>query len=303
MSKLFVDQIQKTGGPALTLPNVGASGTQYLKTDASGNLMWVSGPSASQASVTSMTPAGSSPMLFCRFNNYTNAYHVGSGFTYTTELGTWHNTAAAGETILGVITGRNTASRNYLTQFETPTRLVYITGSRGDFSYTRHEGQLYQESTNMYSYPDRLLGVAFIKNTTASPITTTFYFAGTSYWNSGYEGASAFTCVPNATNTQISANPAAITSFTTTLAYSRGADGTFTGSFSATIPADTTIAVVYHTSVRYLNNSGGYCFDAYFNPYDMFTTTLSTGLVVDIDRTNRALYNPLKSSSLYDIWK
>ena len=303
MSKLFIDEIQKTGGPTLTLPNVGAYGTQYLKADTSGNLMWASGPSASQVSPISLTPAGSSPMLFCRFNNFTNANHSGQGFTYTTELGTWHNTAAAGETILGVITGRNTASRNYLTQFETPTRLVYITGSRGEFSYMRHEGQLYQESSSMYNYPDRLLGVVFIKNTTASPLTRTFYFAGASYYNSGYEGASAFTLVPNATNTQITANTSAITSFTNTLAYTRAADGNFTGSFSATIPADTTIAIVYHTSVRYLTNSGGYIFDAFFNPYDVFTTSLTTGLIVDIERTNRALYNPLKTSNLYDIWK
>ena len=303
MSKLFTDQIQKTGGPTLTLPNIGASGTQYLKTDVSGNLMWASGPSASQVSPASMTPVGSSPMLFCRFDNYTNAYHAGAGYTYTSELGTWHNTAAAGETILGIITGRNTASRNYLTQFETPTRLVYITGSRGEFSYTRHEGQLYQESTNMYNYPDRLLGVVFVKNTTASPITTTFGFAGASYWSSGYEGASAFVVTPNATNTQIAANPSAITSVTPTIPFTRATNGNFATTFSGTIPADTTVAVVYHTSVRYLGDSGGYAFDAFFNPYDMFTTTLTAGLIVDIERTNRALYNPLRASAVIDIWK
>lgn len=41
MSKLVVDQIQKSGGPALTLPTVSPTAGQYVQSDASGNLSFV----------------------------------------------------------------------------------------------------------------------------------------------------------------------------------------------------------------------------------------------------------------------
>jgi hypothetical protein len=43
MSKLVVDQIQKSGGPTLTLPTVSPTAGQMLASDASGNLSFTSG--------------------------------------------------------------------------------------------------------------------------------------------------------------------------------------------------------------------------------------------------------------------
>lgn len=48
MSKLVVDQIQKSGGPALTLPTVSPSAGQYIQSDASGNLSFVAPPTTAK---------------------------------------------------------------------------------------------------------------------------------------------------------------------------------------------------------------------------------------------------------------
>lgn len=48
MSKLVVDQIQKSGGPALTLPTVSPTAGQYIQSDASGNLSFTSGPTTAK---------------------------------------------------------------------------------------------------------------------------------------------------------------------------------------------------------------------------------------------------------------
>lgn len=48
MSKIVVDQIQKTGGTALTLPAADGTAGQQLSTDGSGNLSFTGGASSSQ---------------------------------------------------------------------------------------------------------------------------------------------------------------------------------------------------------------------------------------------------------------
>lgn len=48
MSKLVVDQIQKSGGPALTLPTVSPTAGQYIQSDASGNLSFASVPTTAK---------------------------------------------------------------------------------------------------------------------------------------------------------------------------------------------------------------------------------------------------------------
>ncbi len=129
MSKIFVDKIQNPSGPELTLPNNLPNGKQYVATDSSGNLVWTS--PASLPSVSTFTPTGSSPILFCQWANYTNAYHAGNGATYTSELGTLYN--SQGDYQLGVITGRSTATKGYGRQFAIPPKMDYISGSRGEF--------------------------------------------------------------------------------------------------------------------------------------------------------------------------
>lgn len=300
MSKITADQIKHPNGPALTLPNTKASENkkQYLTCDTSGNLFWTDLPS--QKVGKTFTQANSSPFIFAHLANYINGYHAGNGYTFTSEIPAIYS---GGVTQLQILTGRNSNDRMYSTQFVIPPRIEYITGSRGEFSYST-EQTTYADTSSKFNYPDRLMGVIFVKNTTQTNISRTIYGGFSCFWNSGYEGAAAFLLTPNATNTQISANNQSITSLAETTAYQTTASSAATSSSATiTIPADKTVAILYSNPPYYATNSSGYQFAFLFRIYDFFQSTMTTGLEIDIIRTNRALQNPIHSESVVDIWK
>lgn len=301
MSKIFVDQIQKSGQTALSLPNTtSTNASQYLQVNAAGQLYWSNGPVVIQPDVLIQT--GSSPMIFAIASDYTSNWV--SSRTYTSELGQWYNSGA--EIKLGIATGRYSGATNnsVYNNYKLFPSIQFITGSRGEFAYVQDEMNMYGGTSNMYTYPDKMLGMIFVKNTTGAPITRTFYCRVSAYWNSGYEGSNITLMVPDATNTQIAANPASITALTSTnISANSSTSANLDMNGSITIPADTTVCINCYSTPRFVTSSYDYQFQYQFRVYDFFTNFMTTGLEVDIARTVKAIQNPTNSNSVLSIWQ
>ena len=306
-SKIVVDTIQKNGGPAVKLPAVAGSNGQVLASNTANptELVFVNKPA--NITVEGGVSSNSFPIIFARNVGYQQ--DNGGSYGWATELGDW-STSGSISTIAGITTGRHTYGvgngPNYANYYIQP-RIEFIQGSTGRFCYVQHDST-YADSTNRYNYPDKMLSLMFIKNTTAASITSTFSTAGSSR-AATYGKAQLYTLTPNANNTAIAANSSAVSSITATQVWSYTLDSAnFTQTASITIPADTTIAIGMFTSSRYYTNySYSYNFHMRHEIYD-FTSFLTAGLTVDVSRTLRALQNPNKlaydnSTNGADIWK
>jgi hypothetical protein len=265
MTKLIVDEIQRQGGPTLTLPTTVAVGTQYISSDASGNLSFTN-----QEQIIYPTEAlnsSSSPVIFAINTGYTRQNGT---YGWSSELGQWNqnNTDYAGYKF-GVVTGRNAwnpdSGSNYSNYVQLP-QIIFPRGSRGDTTYI--EGMnTDNDTTNRYSYPDKLLQCIFLKNPTSSSITTNIGWTGTSYSDS-YAGASLDIFIPN------SVSAPSTYSHTNLFAYASSTNR-FSSSPSITVPAGITVAVVGYSSPYYYANSSGYNFHFGGGFYDLKRTTLA----------------------------
>lgn len=304
MTKLVVDQIQKLGGPVLTLPAASPTNGQYVSSTAVGQLGFTAAPT-----VTPGTPAVADTSLPYIFAVNTGYYSDDTGnYGWTSELGQWYsNNSSYGAYMLGIATGRHDFGSdngpNY-TSYIYPPELFFMRGSRGETMYAEDVTR-YANTSTRYSYPDKMLTVVFIKNSTSSDISSTAYYAGSSYWGSGYEGGQLFTMTPNGVNS----NPSSITS----LAYQSLWNYTsnthrFATSASFTVPADKTIALVLYTSGYFYADSSGYHSMHANGFYNMVSNTLVTGLSVDVPRTLKAISNPNRVggaslAGLSEIWR
>jgi hypothetical protein len=304
MTKLVVDQIQKSGGPVLTLPTASPTNGQYVSSNANGELSFTAAPTATPG-VPAIDPS-SLPYIFAVTTGY---WSDSSGnYGWSTELGQWYsNNSSYGAYMLGMATGRHdfgsSNGPNY-SNYTYPPEVFYMRGTRGETTFAE-DSTRYANTSDRYNYPDKMLTVVFIKNNTSADITTTAYFAGTSYWGSGYEGGQLFTMTPNAAN----ASPSSITSLSYQSLWNYSSNtARFSTNASITVPADKTIALVLYTSGYYYANSSGY-HAMYANGfYNMVSNTLTTGLSVDVPRTIKAITNPNKAggaslAGLSEIWR
>ena len=307
MSKIIVDAIQKNGGPKLKLPTVAPTEGQVLSSNISDpNQLEFSNKPANLVGASSWDITAS-PFIFSRHTRYQNSYSGNWG--YTSELGQWYsgNHDAKIGTALGRTPWGQANGGTYNNYSELPS-IQYLSSSNGNYSYLRDENE-YADSSSRYNYPDALLSVVFVKNTTGADITRPFYFSGSSYWNSGYEGACISTAVPDATNAQILANPSAITTLSQSDVWSYTSNtSNFNISQNITVPAGKTILIFCYSSGHYYTSSNGYIFFMRHELYNFFSDFLTTGLEVDVPRTIKALQNPNKLSytdtaGKTDIWK
>lgn len=305
MSKIVVDTLQNSGGAGISFPTAAPVNGQVLAsvTGNPGQLGYTAMPAT--PTVTNPWPTGIRPVLFAINTCYQNG--ATGSYGWSSEQGQWYN--GQGATKLSIGTGRTAYSWSNATNYSNYSQkpmLSYLTADSGNFAYAREQTTV-QNSSNQYNYPDKLLVTLFVKNTTGSDITSTFYNAGACYWNSGYEGANVCIAVPDATNTQIAANANAITSLNYTDIWSYSTNNSaYAVSNSITVPADKTIAIIVYTSGRYYSSNYGYYFQNFIKVYNM-NSFLVAGLEVDAARTIRAIQNPNRlgntTTALYDIWK
>jgi len=306
-SKIVVDTIQKNGGPAIKLPAAAGSNGQILASNTADptELVFLNKPA--DVSADGGISSSSLPIIFARNVGYQQD-NTGN-YGWSSELGDWRSSGSI-PTIASITLGRtyyNAANNgNYANYYFTP-RLEFIQGTTGRFCYTQHDS-VYADSSNRYTYPDKMLSLMFIKNTTAANITSTFSSGGSSY-STTYGGAQVYTLTPNANNTAIAANTSVISSITQTQAWTYSTtNANYIATTSITIPADTTIGIGMFTSGKYHTSySQSYNLHMRHEIYN-FTSFLTAGLVVDVPRTLRALQNPNKlaydaSTNGADIWK
>lgn len=303
MSKLVVDQIQKSGGPALTLPTASGGANSLLANDGSGNLSFTTLGNLLPGGTTNtvLTNDGSGNLSFktlapvpadnpliigtvatssARQNiystgewtssgpwtTYQNATAAGSNSTYTTQA--WNMFLGDGN-MTGTGTTENFFSHDYSGEYN--REIHYAANGRvGDWEKT----WFYYD--NATSYGGVTWRVLPIRNTTGAAITTTVYFGYSSY--DTYNGAACGYYTPTGTGT----NYAAITGGTWTQGFSQTSNTITTSSMSVTVPANTTILVMLVTSHNYQTTY-------YFDDSNMFynlPTTFSTGLVCDLRMLN-----------------
>lgn len=228
-----------------------------------------------------MIESGSLPFLFGVINRYNDYWGYG---TYTSELGQWYNNTTNIDYAMQMLTGAHGYSTQYAS-FYKPPQLSFIQGINGMYIFKEMYAR-YSVSSYEYTYPYALVGVLFIKNTTNSDITRTFYFGGSSYWSSGYEGLGCFVATPNSTND----DPSSITGITWSNIYSYASStSNVAGSANVTVPANKTVAVLlYSSSYYYTGSYNHYTQFMHWYIYSFRSNFLTTGLEIDVDRTLRA---------------
>lgn len=233
------------------------------------------------------------PMLFGVLSRYgDHSYGINE---FTTELGQWYN--SGGDIMLSLLTGVHSYVDQYV-GFYKPPELQFLQGTDGNFVYKRQTTR-YAVSANLYNYPYALMGVMFIKNTTEADITRSFTFGGSSYWNTGYEGASLQVAVPDETD----ANRETISALTWSVLYSYSSNSAnFSQSVNVTIPAGKTVALLMYTSDKYITSSSGYQFFMSMYIKNFRSAFMTAGLEIDMERTLKAWQRGNGMTDTFQIW-
>lgn len=272
MSKIVVDQIQKSGGAAFSLPTTDGTAGQIMVTDGAGNLSFAEPPSDSIVPEDSSLVIGSVFTASARGNIYSTGEWSSSG-----PNSTYQNATAAGSNatythmsfnmFLGDGYPGGTSQIMYSGDFRglEYRDILYSSNDRLGHNYRE---LFYYENNNSYS------GVSWhvmpVRNTTGSPITRSLSFMFSSY--DTYNGAALGYYTPNASTY------AATTGGTWTQPYTNTSNTITSTSSSITIPANTTVLVMLVTSHNYQTTY-------YFKESSMFyglNSFFGTGLVCDL---------------------
>ena len=244
MGKLIVDQIQKPGGSTFTLPTTAAAGS--LISDANGNLSITSG-NAVMLAPDSWRIVGSVVSQSARQNlystgewsssgpnsTYQNATAAGSNTTYTHQ--SWNMAMGDG---YPNGTSQNMFTNDYQGMYS--RRVEYAHQNRLGWNY--RSNYYYDNASGYGGVTWRLMP---IRNTTSSSITRTLNFFFSSY--DTYNGSALGYFTPSGTGT----NYAGVTGGTWTQPFTDTSNTMTTSTASITIPANTTVIVMFITSHNY----------------------------------------------------
>lgn len=300
MSKIVVDQVQKSGGVALTLPTSDGANGQFLQTDGSGNLAFASAPA---------------PIILLPEDS---ANAIGAVFTSTAQgnvygsTGQWTSSGAGG-TYNNYLIGSNAATTamawNMALADGFPngsSQIAYANNREGEYSrqilYANWNRLGIWRSKNYYdanqtaNYSGITWSLLPVRNTTGSAITATFSQYG-SYQFSSYGGIGVGLYTPNA------ATYAATTGGTWSQVYTNntGGNSQLTYAFSVAVPANTTVVLLSGTTHSYQTTYQFFDVHMWYN----LSTAFTTGLVCDL-RMLHALYMARSSSntsSVADPWR
>jgi len=274
MSKLVVDQLQKSGGVALTLPTTDGSNGHYMKTDGSGNLTFGAGPdSISLVAPEGKGIVGSIVSHTDRQNTYSSGEWSSSGpwTTYTNyQAHTDNHLIQFINMALGDGLGSDGSSNEFIGDFEggLNRQLQFANGNR--LGYKR---DLFHYD-NDQNYPGHSFRIMPIRNTTNAAITVSVSGYCSDYWSSGHEGAQLFMLTPTA------GLYSAVTGVTgTSLATNTGSTRQTNLSGNISIPANTTVLACltstdqYQTTYRFKDTN-------FF--YNLNTTFNNSGIICDM---------------------
>jgi hypothetical protein len=271
MSKIVVDQIQKSGGAAFTLPTSDGTVGQIIKTDGAGNLSFVTAPVDNIVPADNALTFGSVMTASGRGNIYSTGEWTSSG-----PNSTYQNATAAGSDAtythmsFNMFLGDGYPDGSTQPKYSGDYRglenrtILYSNGTR--LGPNQRELFYYDNNT---SYGGVSWHVMPVRNTTGSPITRSLSYQYSAY--DTYNGAALGYYTPNAATYAATTGGTWVQQFTQT-------SNTITNTTSSIIiPANTTVLVMLVTSHNYQTTY-------YFKESSMFFnlgTFFGSGLVCD----------------------
>jgi hypothetical protein len=275
MSKIVVDQIQKSGGAAFTLPTTDGTAGQFIKTDGAGTLAFVS-PSDSVIQADNALTHASVFTASARGNIYSTGEWTSSG-----PNSTYNNSSAAGtdanqthmsfNMFLGDGYPNGTSQIMYAGDFRGLEDRTIMYSSNQRLGVNSRELFYYENNT---SYQGVSWHVLPVRNTTGASITRTLNFMYSSYDTAN--GAACGVYTPNAATYAATTGGAWVQGFTSS------SNTITTGTNSVVVPANTTVLVMLVTSHNYQTTY-------YFKESNMFYnlhTFFGTGLICDLRMVN-----------------
>jgi len=278
-NKLIVDQIAVPGGVALSFPTTDGANGQYIKTDGSGNLGFITltspaTPTDNIAPADGVTLFGSVVTSSARQNGVANESWTTSGpnSSYTHENAAGGNAAythQAWNMFLGDGYPDGTSQLTYSGDWigHPQRQMQFANNQRTGWNKMQF---YYQNATSYSGCTWRVLPV---RNTTGSSITKTLNFYYSAY--SSYSGASCGYFTPSGTGTLYSQQTGG--TWTQGFSTTSGANST-ASSISVVVPANTTILVLLNSSHQYITT---YQFPD-TNYFTGLHTFFSAGLVCDM---------------------
>lgn len=245
MGKLIVDQIQKPGGSVFTLPTTAAAGP--LVSDASGNLSVLTNSSPTMVAPDSWRIVGSVTTQSARQNPYSTGEWSSSG-----PNSTYQSATAAGTNADYTHQSWNMAMGDGVPNGT--TGIMYNSDYIGHYSRRidyAHQNRLgWNYRTNFYydnatGYGGITWRVMPVRNTTSAAITRSLAFMYSAY--DTYNGAALGYFTPSGTGT----NYAGVTGGTWTQPFTTTGQTITSSTANITIPANTTVLVMFITSHNY----------------------------------------------------
>jgi len=251
MSKIVVDQIQKSGGVALTLPTSDGTNGQFMKTDGAGNLVFGAGPVVDVISGL-VAPEGKGIVGSLishtdRNNTYSTGEWASSGpwtTFYSYQAHTDNNLIQFINMAFGDGMGNaGTSEQQFIGDFEggLSRQLQFANGNR--LGYARDIFH-YDNDTSNAGHSMRIMPV---RNTSSAAISVSFSSYVSDYWSAGYEGAQLFVLAPNS---GLYSGVTGVTGTSLASSQTTTSNSSLTGSFS--IPANTTVLVCLISTDRYV---------------------------------------------------
>jgi hypothetical protein len=276
MSKIVVDQIQKSGGAAFSLPTADGTAGQLIKTDGAGNLSFVTPTVDTVIQADNTLTYASVFTASARGNIYSTGEWTSSG-----PNSTYQNATAAGSNMtythqsvnmfLGDGYPGGTTQAKYAADFRGLENRTVIYSNNDRLGFNNREMFYYENNT---SYNGTSWHVMAVRNTTGSAITRTLNFYYSSY--DTYNGAALGVFTPNA------ATYSGTTGGTWTQPFTATGDTITTSSASITVPANTTVLVMLITAHKYMTTY--YYKDT--NSFYGLSSFFGSGLVCDLRMTN-----------------
>ena len=205
MSRIFADQIQKSGGTAFSLPVASGTSGQFIQTDGNGNLSFQN-PVVNQPSATWLV-APESTYTIGTVVSHTDRENIYSTGEWTSS-GPWttyynYNIFADNDAIqfwnmlLGDGLSNNSSTTEFMpgadTENELPRRVQFANAHR--VGYTR-DIYHYDNATGSPGHSFRCLP---LRNTNSGSVSVPISAWVSNYWSNGYEGACLAAFTPNTT--------------------------------------------------------------------------------------------------------
>lgn len=277
MSKIVVDQIQKSGAPAFTLPLADGTAGQLMATNGAGQLSFVAAP------IDQLVPADSANIFGSVFSASArgNIYSTGE-WTSSGPNSTYQNATAAGTNatythqsfnmFLGDGYPGGTTQIMYSGDFRGLEHRTIMYSGNDRLGHNQRELFYYENNTSWGGVSWHVMPV---RNTTGASITRSLSFMYSSYSDAG-NGAALGYYTPNA------ATYAGTTGGAWTQPFTASSNTITNTTASIVVPANTTVLVMLVTSHNYQTTY-------YFKESSMFfglSTFFGTGLVCDLRMLN-----------------